>query len=51
MSFSVMVFAGYMPNSGTAGSHGIFIPSFFFKEFAYCSLVTYSFLLLANYLY
>ena len=47
VSFSIMVFSGYMPNSGTAGSHGIFIPSlfFFFKEFPYCSLVTYLFLL------
>ena len=46
VSFSIMVFSGYMPNSGTAGSHGIVIPSvFFLKEFPYCSLVTYPFLL------
>ena len=27
MSFSVMVFSGYMPSSGIAGSYGRFIPS------------------------
>ena len=28
VSFSVMVFSGYMPSSGIAGSYGGFIPSF-----------------------
>ena len=28
LSFSIMVFSGYMPNSGTVGSYGSFIPSF-----------------------
>ena len=28
MSFSVMVFSGYMPSSGVAESYGRFIPSF-----------------------
>ena len=28
MSFSVLVFSGYMPRSGIAGSYGGFIPSF-----------------------
>ena len=27
-SFSVLVFSGYMPRSGIAGSYGGFIPSF-----------------------
>ena len=30
VSFSVMVFSGYMPSNGIAGSYGSFIPSFFF---------------------
>ena len=33
-SFSVLVFSGYMPRSGIAGSYGGFIPSFF-KESPY----------------
>ena len=28
VSSSVMIFSGYMPNSGIAGSYGGFIPSF-----------------------
>ena len=28
VSFSVMVFLGYMPSIGIVGSHGHFIPSF-----------------------
>ena len=28
MSFSVMVFSGFMPRSGISGSYGSFIPSF-----------------------
>ena len=28
MSFAVMVFSGYVPSSGIAGSYGGFIPSF-----------------------
>ena len=28
VSFSIMVFSGYMPSSGLAGSYGGFIPSF-----------------------
>ena len=28
VSFSAMVFSGYMPRSGIAGSYGNFIPSF-----------------------
>ena len=28
VSFSILVFSGYMPRSGIAGSHGGFIPSF-----------------------
>ena len=28
VSFSIMVFSGYMPSSGIAGSYGSFIPSF-----------------------
>ena len=28
MSFSILVFSGYMPRSGIAGSYGGFIPSF-----------------------
>ena len=28
MCFSIMVFSGYMPSSGIAGSYGSFIPSF-----------------------
>ena len=35
VSFSVLVSSGYMPRSGTAGSYGGFIPSFF-KESPYC---------------
>ena len=34
VSFSIMVFSGYMPSSGIVGSYGSFIPSFF-KEFPY----------------
>ena len=29
VSFSVLVYSGYMPRSGIAGSYGGFIPSFF----------------------
>ena len=29
VSFSILVSSGYMPRSGTAGSYGGFIPSFF----------------------
>ena len=28
MSFSVMVFSGFMPRNGISGSYGSFIPSF-----------------------
>ena len=28
VSFSILVFSGYMPSSGIAGSYGGFIPSF-----------------------
>ena len=28
VSFSMMVFSGYMPSSGIVGSYGSFIPSF-----------------------
>ena len=28
VSFSILVFSGYMPRSGIAGSYGGFIPSF-----------------------
>ena len=35
VSFSVLVSSGYMPRSGSAGSYGGFIPSFF-KESPYC---------------
>ena len=28
MSFSIFIFAGYMPRSGIAGSYGVFVPSF-----------------------
>ena len=28
VSFRIMVFSGYMPSSGIAGSYGSFIPSF-----------------------
>ena len=28
VSFSILVFSGYMPRSGVAGSYGGFIPSF-----------------------
>ena len=34
-SLSVLVYSGYMPRSGIAGSYGGFIPSFF-KESLYC---------------
>ena len=34
VSFRIAVFSGYMPSSGTAGSHGGFIPSVF-KESPY----------------
>ena len=30
VSFSILLFSGYMPRSGISGSHGGFIPSFFF---------------------
>ena len=30
VSFSVMTFSGFRPNSGIAGSYGSFIPCFFF---------------------
>ena len=33
-SFSILVSSGYMPRSGTGGSYGGFIPSFF-KESSY----------------
>jgi len=33
VSFSILVSSGYMPRSGIAGSHGGFIPSFFFFNF------------------
>ena len=36
VSFSVMVFSGYMPSSGIVGSYGGFIPRFC-KESPYCS--------------
>ena len=29
VSFSIMVFSGYMPSSGIAGSYGSFIPNIF----------------------
>ena len=35
VSFSILVFSGYMPRSEIAGSYGGFIPSFFFKESPY----------------
>ena len=39
MSFSVMIFSGYMPSSRISGSYSSFIPSFFFffKESPYYS--------------
>ena len=38
VSFSIMIFSGYMPSSGIAGSYGSFIPSFFFFfKSLYCS--------------
>ena len=30
VSFSVMIFSGYMPSSGIAGSYSSFVPSCFF---------------------
>ena len=30
VSFSIMIFSGYMPSSGIVESYGNFIPSFFF---------------------
>ena len=36
VSFAIFISSGYMPSSGTAGSYGGFIPSFFFKESPYC---------------
>ena len=30
MSFRIVVFSGYMPSSGIAGSYGSFSPLFFF---------------------
>ena len=35
VSFRIMVFSGYMPRSGIAGSHGSYFK--FFKEPPYCS--------------
>ena len=35
VSFSILVSSGYMSRSGTAGSYGGFIPSFY-KESPYC---------------
>ena len=35
VSFSIMIFSGYMPSSGIAGPYGSFIPSFL-KESPYC---------------
>ena len=32
VSFSTMVFSGYMPSSGVAGSYSRLIPSLFFKD-------------------
>ena len=37
VSFSVMVSSVHMPSSGVVGSYDSLIPSFFFKEFPYCS--------------
>ena len=36
VSFRIVVFSGYMPSGGIAGSFGGFIPSFF-KDSLYCS--------------
>ena len=36
VSFTIVVFSGYMPSGGIAGSFGGFIPSFL-KESLYCS--------------
>ena len=36
VSFSIFVSSGYMPKSGSPGSYGGFIPSFFFKESPNC---------------
>jgi len=36
VSFSILVSSGYMLRSRIAGSYGGLIPSFFFKESAYC---------------
>ena len=41
MSFSIMVFSGYMSSSGTVGSLGSFIPSYLhrdclFKKISFC---------------
>ena len=38
VSFQIMVFSGYMPRSGIAGSYGSCIFSFF-KEPPYCMLL------------
>ena len=35
VSFSILVFSGYRPRTGIAGSHGHFIPSFL-RNFPYC---------------
>ena len=35
VSLSILVSSGYMPKTGIAGSHGGFIPSFFFKKYPY----------------
>ena len=37
VSFSIMLFSGYMPNGGIPGSYGSFVPSFL-KDSAYCLL-------------
>ena len=36
-SFWIVVFSGYVPGRGIAGSYSSFTPSFFFKESPYCS--------------
>ena len=38
VSFSTVVFSGYMPSTRIVGSYVSFIPSFFFKESPYCPL-------------
>ena len=34
VSVRIVVFSGYMPSSGIAGSYGSFRPLFFFKEYS-----------------